>query len=83
MERTLTRWDEIDLPIRFNLPNLEQKKLEDLKRGTGFIIDVNQDYEKGLELFFNKTIYHWRFEIKDAALEIKERYKYTCQCTEL
>ena len=83
MERTLTRWDEIDQPIRFNLPDLEQKKLEDLKRGTGFIIDVNQDYEKGLDLFYNKSIYHWRFEIKDAALEIKERYKYTCQCTDL
>ena len=82
-EKTLKRWDEINAPIRLKLPDLEEYKLNDLKRGTGFIIDVNQDYEKGLELFFNKTIYHWRFEIKDAALEVKELYKYTCQCTEL
>lgn len=83
MNKRLLRWDEIDAPIRFKLPDLEQYKLNDRKHDTGFIIDVNQDYEKGLELFFNKTIYHWRFEIKDAATEVKELYKYTCKCTEM
>lgn len=81
--KKLLRWDEIDAPIRFKLPDLEKCKLDDLKHDTGFIIDVNQDYEKGLELFFNKTIYYWKFEIKDAATEVKELYKYTCKCTEL
>ena len=81
--KRLLRWDEIDAPVRFKLPNLEEIKLNDLKHDTGFIIDVNQDYEKGLELFFNKTIYHWKFEIKDAATDVKELYKFACKCTEL
>jgi hypothetical protein len=83
MNKPLLRWDEIDAPIRLKLPDLEQCKLNDLKHDTGFIIDVNQDYEKGLELFFNKTIYYRKFEIKDAATEVKELYKYTCSCDEL
>ena len=57
MNKPLLRWDEIDAPIRLKLPDLEQCKLNDLKYDKGFIIDVNQDYDKGLEIFINQTIY--------------------------
>ena len=30
--KRLLRWDEIDAPVRFKLPNLEEIKLNDLKR---------------------------------------------------
>ena len=49
--KKLLRWDEIDAPIRFKLPDLEKCKLDDLKHDTGFIIDVNQDRHRQQEFF--------------------------------
>ena len=71
--------------MKFKLMNLNEKEMEDLESGNGFIIDTDIEYKKlhKTDILLKNSIYSRKFSINDSDPDEVLTYLYTCDCEEI